>query len=162
MPHPNRRSVLAAFAALGAASTMPAGLAVAADQPRRLTVARRTLDVLGRPASVFGIVDDHGLPGVVLSAGERFAVDLDNQASEATSIHWHGQTPPPQLDGISETGYVAPLAAAELRPFDFAPRPGTHWMHSHHELQEQNLMTAPLIVRSNEDELADVQDVTVI
>ncbi len=162
MSHPNRRSILGAFAALGAASMLPVGSVVAADQPRRLTVARRTLDVLGRPASVFGIVDEHGRPGVSLSAGERFSLDLSNLGGEATSIHWHGQTPPPQFDGISETGYVAPLAAGEVRPFDFAARSGTHWMHSHHELQEQSLMTAPLVVRSREDEQADLQDVTVI
>lgn len=115
-----------------------------------------------RPASVFGIVDEHGAPGAVLGAGERFKLSLNNRTDGATSVHWHGQTPAPELDGISETGYVPPLEAGEVRPFDFAPRPGTHWMHSHHELQEQGLMTAPLIVRSPEDERADVQDVAVI
>ena len=162
MSHFSRRSVLGAFAALGAASMLQAGSVLGADQPRRLTVARRTLDVLGRPASVFSIVDDHGQPGVVLGAGERFRLDLDNRAETPTSIHWHGQTPPPELDGIAETGYVSPLASGEARPFDFSPRPGTHWMHSHHELQEQSLMTAPLIVRSAEDERADMQEVAVI
>jgi len=161
MPHFTRRSVLGALAAVGAASVLPS-FSVAGDKTRQLTIARRTLDVLGRPASVFGIVDEHGAPGVVLGAGERFNLSLNNRTDGATSVHWHGQTPAPELDGISETGYVPPLEAGEARPFDFAPRPGTHWMHSHHELQEQSLMTAPLIVRSQEDERADVQDVAVI
>ena len=162
MSHFSRRSVLGAFAAFGAASMLPIGSTQSGDQLRRLTVARRTLDVLGRAASVFSIVDEHGAPGVVLPSGERFRLDLDNRAETATSIHWHGQTPPPELDGIAETGYVAPLASGEVRPFDFIPRAGTHWMHSHHELQEQSLMTAPLIVRSPEDEQADIQEVVVI
>jgi FtsP/CotA-like multicopper oxidase with cupredoxin domain len=162
MSHPNRRAVLGAFAGIGAAALLPAHSAVAANQARRLTVARRTLDVVGRPASVFGVVDEHGKPGVVFGSTERFSLELDNRTSEATSIHWHGQTPPPELDGISETGYVAPLAPNEVRPFDFAPRFGTHWMHSHHEMQEQSLMTAPLIVRSKADEEADLQEVVVL
>lgn len=162
MPHLNRRSLLGGFAAIGAATMLPSGPAIAADQSRRLIVTRRSLEVLGRPASVFGIVDEHGRPGLVLGAGERFSLALDNRLDEPTSIHWHGQTPAPELDGIAETGYVPPLAASEVRAFDFAARPGTHWMHSHHELQEQSLMTAPLIVRTREDEQADLQEVTVI
>lgn len=158
----NRRAVLGAFAGIGAAALLPARSTVAADQPRRLTVARRTLEVLGRPASVFGVVDEHGQPGVVLGSADRFSLELDNRTGKATSIHWHGQTPAPELDGISETGYVAALAPNEIRPFDFAPRLGTHWMHSHHEMQEQSLMTAPLIVRSEADERADLQDVVVL
>lgn len=158
----NRRAVLGAFAGIGAAALLSARSTVAAEHSRRLTVARRTLEVLGRPASIFGIVDERGQPGVVLGSGERFSLELENRTSEATSIHWHGQTPAPELDGISETGYVAPLASNEVRAFDFAPRLGTHWMHSHHELQEQSLMTAPLIVRSEVDERADVQEVVIL
>lgn len=162
MPNLTRRSLLGAIGALGVTALLPLKATVAADKIRRLTVSRRTLEVLGRPASVFGIVDEHGNPGVVLRAGERFSLTLGNETNESTSIHWHGQTPVPELDGISETGYVPPLGAGEVRPFDFASRSGTHWMHSHHELQEQSLMTAPLIVRSPEDEVADVQEVTVL
>lgn len=162
MPHVNRRTVLGAFAGLGAATLLAPGLTLAANPSRRLTVTRRTLDVLGRSASVFGIVDEHAQPGVVLGSADRFSLELDNGTSEATSVHWHGQTPTPELDGISETGYVTPLAPNEIRAFDFAPRLGTHWMHSHHELQEQGLMTAPLIVRSEADESTDIQDVVVL
>ena len=46
--------------------------------------------------------------------------------------------------------------------YDYAPTPGTHWMHSHVGLQEQSLMAAPLIVRTAEDARADAQEVTVI
>ena len=161
MSHLTRRSLLGALGALGAAAALPIRSAVGGDSTRQLMVTGRTLEVLGRPASVFGIVDEHGEPGVVLRAGERFTLSLNNRIDGATSIHWHGQTPAPELDGISETGYVPPLEAAEVRAFDFAARAGTHWMHSHHELQEQSLMTAPLIVRTQDDERADLQDVTV-
>ncbi len=156
-----RRALLGGLAGIGAGALLQVHSTGAADRPRRLTVTRRTLDVLGRPASVFGIVDEHGNPGLVLGPTDLFSLDLDNRTDESTSIHWHGQTPAPELDGISETGYVAPLASGDIRAFDFAPRPGTHWMHSHHEMQEQSLMTAPLIVRTAADEREDLQDLVV-
>ncbi|WP_345890856.1 multicopper oxidase family protein [Devosia oryzisoli] len=77
-------------------------------------------------------------------------------------VHWHGQTPDPAQDGVSDTGYVSPLTPGERRSYDFSPRAGTHWMHSHHALQKQALLTAPLVVYTAEDEAADVQDVTVL
>lgn len=158
--HLSRRHFLSGCAALGAAAGLHNVPALAATPQRRLIVGRRTIEVLGRPAGVYGLTGSDGRSGLVLDPGERFSVALENTLGEETSIHWHGMTPAPDLDGISETGYVAPLAAGETRGFDFVARPGTHWMHSHHGLQEQSLLTAPLIVR--EDASADEQEVTLL
>ena len=54
------------------------------------------------------------------------------------------------------------IAAGKSQGYDYRPTPGTHWMHSHHGLQEQALLAAPLIVHSEEDLAADVQEVTVL
>ncbi len=50
------------------------------------------------------------------------------------------------------------LTPGETRSFDFAPLPGTHWMHSHVPMQEMQLLAAPLIVRRPEDVAADRQE----
>jgi len=55
-----------------------------------------------------------------------------------------------------------PIAAGETRSYDYAPIAGTHWMHSHQGLQEQRLMTAPLIVHSAEDMRTDRQEVVLM
>jgi hypothetical protein len=158
MPDPmTRRTFLGTAAAIGAATCLPA---LAAPPSRRLIVGRRIIEVLGKPAEVYGVTDGNGRSGLVLDPAERFSVAMQNALDEATTVHWHGMTPTPELDGIAETGYVAPLAAGEIRSFDFAPRPGTHWMHSHHGLQEQALLTAPLIVR--EADGLDAQEVTLL
>lgn len=158
--HLSRRHFLAGCAAVGAAVGLPTVPALAATPQRRLIVGRRTIEVLGRPAEVYGLIGSDGRSGLILDPGERFSVALENTLGEETSIHWHGMTPAPDLDGISETGYVPPLAAGETRALDFVARPGTHWMHSHHGLQEQALLTAPLVVR--EDTRADAQEVTLL
>jgi FtsP/CotA-like multicopper oxidase with cupredoxin domain len=156
----SRRRLLGVSAAgIAAFSLRPR--AFAASPPSRLTAGRRTLEVNGKSASVFGITGPDGAPGVLLDPGQRFAVTLANRAGEDTIVHWHGQTPPYLQDGVVETGGTL-IANGADQAYDFAARPGTHWMHSHHGLQEQMLMAAPLIVLTAEDVRADAQDVTVL
>ena len=156
----SRRGLLGATAA-GIAAFSHRPRAFAASPPLRLTAGRRTLEVNGKSASVFGITGPDGAPGLVLDPGQRFAVTLANRAGEDTIVHWHGQTPPYLQDGVAETGGTL-IANGADQGYDFVARPGTHWMHSHHGLQEQMLMAAPLIVRTAEDVRADAQEVTVL
>jgi len=153
----SRRHMLAASVAL---CTLPR--MAAAAQPVTLTAARRTLDVNGRAASVFGLQQADGTAGVQLAPDERFNVSLANTCGAPTIIHWHGQTPPVRQDGVVDTGFEAPIPDGSTQGYDFAPRPGTHWMHSHQGLQEQQLMAAPLIVRTAEDLRLDAQEVIVL
>ncbi len=146
----------------GLAAIAPAGIRRAlAAAPRQLIVERRTLDVKGRTASVFGIRQPDGISGLTLDPGERFQVAVSNNAGEETTLHWHGQTPPNVQDGVTETG-SALIPAGGSQSYDFTPRSGTHWMHSHHGLQEQVLMAAPLVVRSADDLKLDAQEVVVL
>ncbi len=77
-------------------------------------------------------------------------------------IHWHGLTPPNDQDGVPGVTQP-PLAPGESHDYDFAVAlPGTNWMHSHHTLQEQSLMAAPLIVRDPKDSALDEQEVVIL
>ena len=156
-----RRVLLATGAAAAAWPVLRGSARAAAGQPFRLAVERRTIDVDGRAASVFGIRQPSGVPGLVLDPGQPFAVEVANRCGEATIVHWHGQTPPFLQDGVAETG-GALIEPGAVQTYGFPARPGTHWMHSHHGLQEQALMAAPLVVRTAEDLRADVQEVTVL
>ncbi len=100
-----RRQILASSVAI--AGTIPfltKERAAAAPEPRatelRLTAGTRTLAVNGKPARVFRLIGPNGNPGITLSPGERFHVDLVNQAGTSTIIHWHGQLPPWTQDGF--------------------------------------------------------------
>ena len=164
----SRRRFLASTATLGA--TLTAGIGAAglprvqarAETEVILRAVRRSIDVDGKAASVFGLTGPDGKPGLFLDPGQRFGVALANETGESTIVHWHGQTPGPDQDGVADTGYVAPIAAGRQQSYGFAPRTGTHWMHAHHGLQEQALMAAPLIVRTNEDRRRDAQEVTIL
>ena len=100
----------------------------------------------GRAARVFRLTDQDGRPGLSLVPGEQFQVELSNRTTDHTIIHWHGQLPPWTQDGFPWP-QTPPLAPETTRAYDYAPIPGTYWMHSHQGLQEQSLMTAPLIVQ---------------
>ncbi len=157
-----RRQILASSVAIATAIPFLAKeRAAAAPEPRtaglRLTAATRTLAVNGKPAKVFGLIGPNGKPGITLSPGERFHVDLVNQADTSTIVHWHGQLPPWRQDGFPWP-QTPPIPAGDTHSYDFALIAGTYWMHSHQGMQEQNLMTAPLIVRSAEDLQADRQE----
>ena len=163
---PNRRHFLASTIAVASAGSLGFLLPVGgrhalAATPMSLIAERRVLDVKGRAASVFGIRQPNGIAGLVIDPGQRFLVNVANRAGEDTVIHWHGQTPPNVQDGVTETG-SALIKAGTQQGYDFAPRSGTHWMHSHHGLQEQQLMAAPLVVRSAKDLRQDAQEVTVL
>lgn len=161
----SRRNFLAystATAAAGLVSAFPSFRSLAeAASPTELRIVQRNLEVLGKSAKVFGILRANGEPGLFLEPGERFNVMLQNQAGEDAVIHWHGMTPPYLQDGVADAKRPL-IPTGKSASYDFAPQTGTHWMHSHHGLQEQLLMAAPLIVRSKEDVAADLQEVTVL
>lgn len=159
----NRRQFLATTAtaaAMGGIAPLAARPA-RAQTPTRLVIGRRPIEVHGRTAEVFGIRQPDGTHGLFLDPGQRFLVDVENRSGEDTIIHWHGMTPPWEQDGVDGEHHPA-IADGDSQGYDFAPRPGTHWMHSHHGLQEQRLLAAPLIVRTAEDVRADMQEVTVL
>jgi FtsP/CotA-like multicopper oxidase with cupredoxin domain len=161
-----RRQILASGVAIaGAIPFLPTARAAAAPDPPtaklRLTAGTRTLAVNGKSAPVFSLIGPNGKPGITLSPGERFRVDLVNRAAISTIIHWHGQLPPWTQDGFPWP-QTPPILADDTHSYDYAPIAGTYWMHSHQGLQEQSLMTAPLIVHSAEDMRADRQEVVLM
>lgn len=156
MTHLTRRGFLAAGVAAYAVAQAPR--AARAQSPAlALKAETRVLDIHGKAAKVFGLTGPSG-QGIFLDPGQRFQVDLTNALDQPTLIHWHGQIPPNDQDGVPDLPRPM-LAPRESRSYDFAPLPGTYWMHAHIPLQEMRLLAAPLIVRSPEDIAADRQEV---
>lgn len=157
----NRRDFSKAFL-LGGSSLLLAGRTIsAAQQPLKLAVVSRTIDVNGRAATVFGLTGPDDRPGLNLVAGETAEVDLENALSEETLVHWHGLMPAWIHDGVPNLPMPL-LKVGEQRRYALpAGNPGTHWMHAH-TLQEQNLLAAPLIVRDPDELARDEQEVVVL
>jgi len=128
---------------------------------KKLRIVNRTIDVNGKSARVYGLIGDDGKSGLRFTKGEHFKVNLLNESNEETLIHWHGLTPPNKQDGVP--GVTQDM----LKPnhhydYDFElTHSGTHWMHAH-TLQEQSLLTAPLIINEPEDLKNDEHEITIM
>ena len=152
----SRRGFLAASAASAASLLVPARVRAASDG-FAVRATTRVIEVNGRAATVMGLLNAQGLPGLTLDPGQRFRTEVTNTLDIETIVHWHGQIPPNAQDGVPNTNPM--LKPGESRAYDYAARPGTFWMHSHIPEQEIGLLAAPLIVRSAEDVAADRQEV---
>lgn len=116
-----------------------AGPALAAiPEPPRLSIARRGIEILGRPAEVFSLTLENGQEGLHVDPAERVGAVLHNRLGAPLRPHFHGQTPP--------AGAETPLAPGARRVLDFPARPGSHWIHASGDLTRQGLLAAPLIV----------------
>ena len=153
----NRRDLLLAGLAGSSLMGLPR-FALAEAEPQLLTVSKRVLEVKGKAATVYGLTGPGGKPGLSMMLGEHFRVRVKNDTDSDTIIHWHGLTPPFGQDGVAMYGQPAIPPGGTL-DYDFAnTRAGTHWMHSHMGLQEQQLLAAPLIVQEVKEPLFDDQE----
>jgi FtsP/CotA-like multicopper oxidase with cupredoxin domain len=164
MTQPSRRQFVRIAAAAGVAGlcSAVAGRRAAADPAVTLLVDTRVIEVNGKAATVLGVGQPDGTPGLAMSADRRFRVDLENRLTEDTLIHWHGLLPPYRQDGVPGISQPA-LPPGQRYSYDFPlGRPGTYWMHSHQGLQEQRLLAAPLILRDPAEADLDEQEVVVL
>ena len=145
-------ALAAGFAATARAQTVPAAMSGDASASQTiLDLARRSIEVNGKAASVFGIRQPDGTFGVRTEIGKPFRVRVVNRIDEPSLIHWHGLTPPWWQDGVPGIS-GPPIPAGGSADYDFPLTfGGTFWMHSHQGLQEQSLMLAPLIIRDASD-----------
>jgi FtsP/CotA-like multicopper oxidase with cupredoxin domain len=161
----SRRALLVSALAATAVRSPPAwpqtGPAPSSAPVSVLQLERRTIEVNGKPAAVFGIRQQDGAYGITTEAGKQFRVRVENNIDAPSLIHWHGLTPPWQQDGVPGIS-GPPIPAGGSADYDFPLRfGGTFWMHSHEGLQEQSLMLAPLIIHDGRGR-RDQQEVVVM
>ncbi len=161
----SRRALLAGGVSSLAAPAILARAQSATDTavaaPTILRLERRDIEVNGKAASVYGIRQPNGTFGIRTEVGKPFRVRVENGIGEPSLIHWHGLTPPWRQDGVPGIS-GPPIPAGGSADYDFPLRfGGTFWMHSHQGLQEQGLMTAPLIIHDERDQPGE-QEVVVM
>ena len=115
-----------------------ASLAAAAAQAGTydLTVDQVTIDTGEFKRT--GIGYNGASPGPVLrfQEGEDVVINVTNNLSESTSIHWHGLILPYQQDGVPKISYDG-IAPGETFTYRFPiVQSGTYWFHSHSGFQE--------------------------
>jgi FtsP/CotA-like multicopper oxidase with cupredoxin domain len=117
-------------------------------QTVKLFARASSINVLGRTAKVATLIQSNGEQGYNPEKTKGFHLEVVNQLPVPTSIHWHGLVLPNLMDGVP---FVTqdPIPPGGSRRYDFPlKQSGSYWMHSHYGLQEQQLLSGPMVIRS--------------
>ena len=126
--------------AAGAALALSMAIVIGSGEARageyNITVDPITIDTGEFTRS--GIGYNGASPGPVLrfKEGENVTINVTNNLSEDTSIHWHGLILPFQQDGVPGISYSG-IKPGETFTYKFPIiQSGTYWFHSHSGFQE--------------------------
>lgn len=76
-------------------------------------------------------------PRIDVIEGERFRAVFKNNLDETTGIHFHGQVPPNNMDGVPHITQD-PIQPGASFTYEFTAKPaGSHMYHSHHNATDQ-------------------------
>ncbi|MBC7426099.1 MAG: multicopper oxidase domain-containing protein [Bacteroidia bacterium] len=108
------------------------------------------------------------MPTLTFTEGETAEIYVHNELNESTSLHWHGVFLPNQYDGVPNLTQM-PIKPHTTHIYRFAIiQSGTHWYHSHSELQEQIGMYGNFIMKKKSDDpnfrkgIDDISDVPIV
>jgi FtsP/CotA-like multicopper oxidase with cupredoxin domain len=125
-----------------------------------LIIKKAPLTVNGHTSTVFKIEQPDGTWGYRGVKGDIFDAIVKNTTDEPTVLHWHGLIVPNAEDGVPGVTQ-APIPPGGQYHYHFKlNQAGTYWMHSHYQLQEQELLSAPFIILDPKEKKPQ-QDITV-
>ncbi len=152
-----KASLLIAITTIGALRAAPTETR-SESETVKLFARESTITVLGRKAKVAALTQSNEEQGYSPEEVKGFHVEVVNQLPVPTSIHWHGLVLPNLMDGVP---FVTqdPIPPGGSRRYNFPlQQSGSYWMHSHYGLQEQQLLSASMVIRSpKQSKVADAE-----
>ena len=152
-----KASLLIAITTIGALRAAPTETR-SESETVKLFARESTITVLGRKAKVAALTQSNEEQGYSPEEVKGFHVEVVNQLPAPTSIHWHRLVLPNLMDGVP---FVTqdPIPPGGSRRYNFPlQQSGSYWMHSHYGLQEQQLLSAPMVIRSpKQSKVADAE-----
>jgi len=90
-----------------------------------------------KPKRAIAVNGQIPMPTLIFTEGDTAEIYVHNEMDEPTSLHWHGVFLPNKEDGVAYlTQMPIPPHSTYIYRFPVKQN-GTHWYHSHFELQEQ-------------------------
>jgi CopA family copper-resistance protein len=91
------------------------------------------------------------MPTLTFTEGDTAEIYVHNELNEETSLHWHGLFLPNQYDGVPNLTQM-PIKPHTTHLYKFPIiQHGTHWYHSHTQLQEQIGMYGSMILNKRKE-----------
>ena len=92
------------------------------------------------------------MPTLTFTVGDTAEIYVHNELNEKTALHWHGLFLPNKEDGVPYLTQM-PIKPHTTHLYKFPIiQNGTHWYHSHYELQEQIGMYGSFIMNKRKDD----------
>lgn len=111
-----------------------------------LTIGEGTFGTGGRTGHAFAVNGSVPGPLIRLREGQDVRLNVTNNLSTDSSIHWHGILLPFQFDGVPGVSFPG-IKPGETFTAPFKVRQnGTYWWHSHSDLQEQAGHYGPIVI----------------
>ena len=145
-----RQHVVGAVMGLGLVAALGSGSAQAGEY--NITIDPVTIDTGDFTRS--GVGFNGASPGPVLrfKEGENVTINVTNNLSEDSSIHWHGLILPFQQDGVPNISYPG-IKSGETFTYNFPiKQSGTYWFHSHSGFQEPDGAYGAIVIEPKERE----------
>jgi CopA family copper-resistance protein len=110
------------------------------------------------------LVANASLPAPTLHwrEGEWVTLQVTNQLSEPTSLHWHGIILPYQMDGVPSISFKGIEPGATFTYHFQVNQSGTYWYHGHSGMQEQLGLYGAIIIDPIDQAESVVQDYVVV
>ena len=120
-----------------------------------LIIKKYPITVDGKTTQVYRIEQPDGTWGYQGIKGEYFDAIVKNTTDKPTVVHWHGLIVPNNQDGVPYVTQAPIPPGGEYHYRFMLKQSGTYWMHSHHDLQVQQFLSAPFIITESGEQKAD-------
>ena len=102
-----------------------------------LSIGEQAVNFTGSPRIATTVNNSLPAPILRFKQGERININVANNLSTSSSIHWHGLILPSNMDGVPGISFDG-IKAKQSFQYQFdAVQSGTYWYHSHSGFQEQ-------------------------
>lgn len=112
-----------------------------------LSIEKIAVNVTGNPSIAKTVNGMLSGPTLRWKEGDIVTINVTNNLSEDTSIHWHGIILPPAMDGVPGFSNFNGIKPGETFTYKFPIlQSGTYWYHSHSGFQEQEGVFGAIII----------------
>lgn len=117
-----------------------------------LSINKVSVNITGNQAIATAVNSMMTGPTLRWREGDEVTINVTNNLSEDTSIHWHGIIIPPAMDGVPGISFDG-IKPGETFTYKFPiVQSGTYWYHSHSGFQEQTGVYGAIIIEPKEKE----------
>ena len=137
--------------------------AYSADRPYKLVISRGDVEINGQLYKDRVLVNNQfPAPKLDFIYGETAVVEVKNNLSDKTLIHWHGLLIKNDQDGVPYVNSL-PIEPGATKIYRFKIiQTGTYWYHSHVMFQEEDGLYGAFIIHPEENQIAMPEETIVL